>query len=211
MLLERVLLLSERIEFFMTPFLPFHEPSIGDEEISSVVDTLRSGWVTTGLKTKQFENEFAKWIGTPYAVAVNSCTAALHLALEAIGVTKGDEIIIPTMTFAATAEVVHYCRAFPVLVDCQSDTFNINVEAIEHAISPKTKAIIPVHFAGQPCEMDKILELARSRNIKVIEECCSCSPSHVSAEDGRNTWGYHLLFFLCNENYNNWRRRYGHY
>jgi perosamine synthetase len=161
----------------MKPFIPFHLPDIGEEDIQSVVETLRSGWLTTGIKTKQFEKEFAAWIGAPHAVAVNSCTAALHLALEAVGVTAGDEVIVPTMTFAATAEVVHYCRALPVLVDCKSDTFNIDVEAIEQAISPKTKAIIPVHFAGQPCEMDRILEMAQSRNIKVIEDAAHALPA----------------------------------
>jgi perosamine synthetase len=161
----------------MKPFIPFHLPDIGDEEIHSVVETLRSGWLTTGIKTKQFEKEFAAWIGAPHAVALNSCTAALHLALEAVGVTAGDEVIVPTMTFAATAEVVHYCRALPILVDCKSDTFNIDVEALEQAISPKTKAIIPVHFAGQPCEMDRILDLARAHNIKVIEDAAHALPA----------------------------------
>jgi dTDP-4-amino-4,6-dideoxygalactose transaminase len=161
----------------MKPFIPFHLPDIGEEEIHSVVETLRSGWLTTGMKTKQFEEEFANWIGAPHAVAVNSCTAALHLALEAVGVTEGDEVIVPTMTFAATAEVVHYCRALPILVDCKSDTFNIDVEALEQAISPKTKAIIPVHFAGQPCEMDRILAMARSHNIKVIEDAAHALPA----------------------------------
>ncbi len=161
----------------MKPFIPFHLPDIGEEEIQSVVETLRSGWLTTGLKTQQFEKEFAEMVGTPHAVAVNSCTAALHLALEAVGVTAGDEVIVPTMTFAATAEVVHYCRGVPVFVDCQKDTLNIDVEAIERAISPKTKAIIPVHFAGQPCEMDRIVALAQSHNVKVIEDAAHALPA----------------------------------
>lgn len=161
----------------MKPFIPFHLPDIGEEEIHAVVETLRSGWLTTGIKTKQFEKEFAEWIGASHAIALNSCTAALHLALETVGVTDGDEVIVPTMTFAATAEVVHYCRALPIIVDCKSDTFNIDVEAIEQAISPKTKAIIPVHFAGQPCEMDRILDLAQSRNIKVIEDAAHALPA----------------------------------
>ena len=161
----------------MEPFLPFHVPDIGEEEIQSVVETLRSGWLTTGAKTKQFEAEFAQWVGARHAVALNSCTAALHLALEAVGVTEGDEVIVPTMTFAATAEVVHYFKARPVLVDCQADTLNIDVDRIEQAISPRTKAIIPVHYAGQPCDMDRILEIARVHDLKVIEDAAHALPS----------------------------------
>lgn len=161
----------------MKPFIPFHLPDIGEEEIQAVVETLRSGWLTTGKKTKQFEREFAEWVGASHAVALNSCTAALHLALEAVGVTDGDEVIVPTMTFAATAEVVHYCRAVPVLVDCDPDTLNITVKAIEQALTSKTKAIIPVHFAGRPCAMNEILELARSRKIKVIEDAAHALPA----------------------------------
>ncbi len=161
----------------MKPFIPFHLPDIGEEEIHSVVETLRSGWLTTGLKTKQFENEFSTLVGATHAVGLNSCTAALHLALEAIGVTAGDEVIVPTMTFAATAEVVSYCGATPIFVDCRSDTFNVDIEAIEQALSPRTKAIIPVHFAGQPCEMDPILEIARVRDIKIIEDAAHALPA----------------------------------
>ena len=144
----------------MEKFLPFHAPEIGQEEIEAVVETLRSGWLTTGPKVRQFEQEFARQVGARYAIAVNSCTAALHLALEAIGLREGDEVIVPTITFAATAEVVTYFKARPVLVDCCSDTLNVDVEQIERAITPKTKAIIPVHFGGQPCDLDSILEIA---------------------------------------------------
>ncbi len=161
----------------MQSFLPFHVPDIGEEEIQSVVETLRSGWLTTGAKTRQFEAEFAQRIGARHAVALNSCTAALHLALEAVGVTEGDEVIVPTMTFAATAEVVHYFKARPVLVDCRKDTLNIDVDQIEQAISPRTKAIIPVHYAGQPCDMDPILEIARVHHLKVIEDAAHALPS----------------------------------
>lgn len=161
----------------MRPFLPFHLPKIEDDDIQSVVETLRSGWLTTGSKAKQFEEEFGRYIGTPYAVAVNSCTAALHLALEAVGVTSGDEVIVPTMTFAATAEVVHYLKAKPVLVDCEEDTLTIDVELIEKAISPRTKAIIPVHFAGQPCLMDRILEIAHRHRLYVIEDAAHALPA----------------------------------
>lgn len=161
----------------MEKFLPFHVPEIGQEEIEAVVETLRSGWLTTGPKVKQFEEEFARQVGARYAIAVNSCTAALHLALEAIGLREGDEVIVPTITFAATAEVVTYFNARPVLVDCCSDTLNIDVEQIERAITPQTKAIIPVHFAGQPCALDSILEIAKANNIYVIEDAAHALPA----------------------------------
>jgi dTDP-4-amino-4,6-dideoxygalactose transaminase len=161
----------------MTKFLPFHVPDIGEEEIQSMVETLRSGWLTTGPKGRQFEREFAERIGARHAVAVNSCTAALHLALDAIGLGEGDEVIVPTMTFAATAEVVTYFRAKPVLVDCRWDTLNIDVDQIEKAITPRTKAIIPVHFAGQPCEMEHVLKIARSHNLRVIEDAAHALPA----------------------------------
>ena len=157
--------------------VPFHVPEIGEDEIQSVLQTLRSGWLTTGTKVQQFEQEFAARIGARHAVAVSSGTAALHLALDAIGTTEGDEVIVPTMTFAATAEVVTYFKARPVLVDCRPDTLNIDVDQIEKAITPRTKAIIPVHFGGQPCEMDRILEFARQRNLKVIEDAAHALPA----------------------------------
>lgn len=159
-------------------FLPFALPDIGEEEISSVVETLRSGWLTTGPKVKRFEAEFAGFVGAPDGVAVNSATAALHLALDAVGVTTGDEVIIPTMTFAATGEVVHYLRARPVLVDCDEDTFNMPLGAFERAITPRTRAVIPVHIAGQPCEIGPIVDLARKRGIAVIEDAAHSFPSH---------------------------------
>jgi dTDP-4-amino-4,6-dideoxygalactose transaminase len=160
-----------------TNFLPFHLPDIAEDEIQAVVDTLRSGWLTTGPKTKQFEKDFAQYVGSQYAIAVNSCTAALHLALEAVGVTAGDEVILPTMTFAATAEVVRYLNATPVLVDCQPDTLNIDPTQIERVITSKTKAIIPVHFAGHPCEMQTILEIAKAHKLTVIEDAAHALPA----------------------------------
>src|SRR5215471_19261805 len=140
-------------------FIPFHRPAIGEEEIQSVVETLKSGWLTTGPKVKRFEEEFARYLGCRHAIAVNSGTAALHLALDATGIKEGDEIIVPTMTFAATAEVVLYFKAKPVFVDCEHDTLNLDPSRIESAITSKTRAIIPVHFGGQPCDMNRILEI----------------------------------------------------
>ena len=158
-------------------FLPFHQPEIGPEEIRSVVETLESGWLTSGSKVKRFEEDFSRFIGCQYSVAVNSCTAALHLALEAVGVEEGDEVIVPTMTFTATAEVVLYFKAKPVLVDCRPNTFNIDPNLIERAITAKTKAIIPVHFGGQSCDMDTILQIARKHKLYVIEDAAHALPA----------------------------------
>lgn len=157
--------------------IPFHRPYITDEEIKEVVDSIRSGWLTMGPKTQSFEEEFRKYIGSKEAVTVNSCTAALHLALKAIGIKEGDEVIIPTMTFAATAEVVIYLGAIPVLVDIDRETHNISVERIEKAITSRTKAIIPVHFGGQPCDMDEILEIAKKYNLHVVEDAAHALPA----------------------------------
>jgi len=159
------------------PKIPFHLPSIGEEEIAEVVEVLRSGWLTTGPKVRRFEEDFAAYVGAKHAIAVNSCTAALHLALEAVGVGPGDEVILPTYTFAATGEVVTYLGARPVLADCRSDTFNIDVATVAPLITPKTKAIIPVHIAGQPCDMDPIMELAREHQLHVIEDAAHALPA----------------------------------
>lgn len=162
--------------------LPFHLPDIGEDEIRSVVETLRSGWLTTGEKTRQFEENFARYVGASHAIAVNSGTAALHLALEAVGIKEGDEVILPTMTFAATAEVVLYFKARPVLVDCLPDTLNLDTDLLEKAITNKTKAIIPVHFGGQPCEIDRILEIAKRYKLKVIEDAAHALPARANGK-----------------------------
>jgi perosamine synthetase len=158
-------------------FIPFHIPDIGEEEIASVVETLRSGWLTTGPKVKKFEEEFARFVGCGHAVAVNSGTAALHLALDATGIKEGDEVIVPTMTFTATAEVVLYFKARPVLVDCQPETLNIDPAKIERAITPRTKAVISVDFGGQPCDYDAIFEIARRHGLRVIEDAAHALPA----------------------------------
>lgn len=157
--------------------IPFHMPSIGEGEIAEVVRTLRSGWLTTGPMVREFEAAFAAYVGARHAIAVNSCTAALHLALEAIGLEAGDEVIVPTFTFTATGEVVTYFGARPVLADCRADTFNVDVRTIEPLITPRTKAIIPVHIAGQACDMDPILALARERGIHVIDDAAHAVPT----------------------------------
>ncbi len=158
-------------------FINFHKPFVTDDEIREVVETVRSGWWTTGPKTIEFEKEFNYYIGSNYSLAVSSWTAAAHLALEAIGLQKGDEVIVPAMTFTATAEIVCYFNAKPVIVDVQKKSLNINPEEIEKAITKKTKAIIPVHFGGNPCDMSEIIELADRYNLKIIEDAAHALPS----------------------------------
>ncbi|MDP2364658.1 MAG: DegT/DnrJ/EryC1/StrS family aminotransferase [Ignavibacteria bacterium] len=158
-------------------YLLFHKPFISEEEIDEMVDTLRSGWLSMGPKTIRFEEEFNKYIGSKKSVAVSSWTAAGHLTLEAFGIQKGDEVIVPTMTFPATAEIVCYFGATPVIVDVDEDTLNISLDEIEKAITPKTKAIIPVHYGGQPCDLDEIQELANVHNLKVLEDAAHSLPA----------------------------------
>jgi len=158
-------------------FLPFHRPDIDQTDIDEVVDSLKSGWLTTGPKVKRFEAEFADYVGAAHAVAVNSCTAALHLALEAIGLQSGDEVITSTYTFAATAEVIRYFGARPVFVDIQSSDFNIDPALIEDAVTPHTRAIIPVHIAGLPCDLDPIYAIAKHHNLVVIEDAAHAFPA----------------------------------
>lgn len=170
-------------------FIPFTIPLIEEDEKREVLEVLESGWLTTGPKVNQFEREFSSFIGSKHAIAVNSCTAALHLALEAIGIQEGDEVIIPTMTFGATAEVIRYFKAKPVLVDINPYTMNIDPDKIEEMLvrckgsgvsrphSLRVKAIIPVHFGGLSCDMDAIIEIAKRYNLKVIEDAAHTFPA----------------------------------
>lgn len=157
--------------------IPFHKPYITDEEIGGVVSAIRSGWLTMGPRTVEFENRFAGYVESEHAVSMNSCTACLHLALRAIGLREGDEVIVPAMTFTATSEVICYFNARPVFADVETGTSNIDVNKLERLITKKTKAIIPVHYAGQPCDMDEILELARARGVYVIEDAAHALPA----------------------------------
>ena len=162
-----------------TTFLPFAAPSIGEEEIAEVLDTLRSGWLTSGPKVKRFEEEFAARVGAKHAVAVNSCTAALHLALEAGGVGEGDEVLTTPMTFAATGEVIRYLGATPVLVDIDPVTMNIDPAKLAEAAKKawRAKSVIPVHIGGLMCDMDPILAIAREHGISVVEDAAHTFPS----------------------------------
>ena len=158
-------------------YLSFSPPLIGEEEIAEVVDTLRSDWITTGPKAAQFEAEFAAAVSAPAAVAVNSCTAALHTALLASGIGPGDEVITTPLTFAATVNVVEHVGARPVLVDVERDTLTINPALIEAAITGRTRAIIPVHYAGHPADLDPIHGLARARRLLVLEDAAHSIPA----------------------------------
>jgi dTDP-4-amino-4,6-dideoxygalactose transaminase len=151
-------------------FLPFAKPSIGEAEIAEVADSLRSGWITTGPKTERFAEQFRAYVGGRFAAPLSSATAGLHVALLAHGIGPGDEVITTPMTFAATLNVIVLVGATPVLTDIDRATLNIRVEEIEKKITPRTRALVPVHYVGQPCDMDPILSLAGSRGLAVIED-----------------------------------------
>jgi dTDP-4-amino-4,6-dideoxygalactose transaminase len=158
-------------------FLPFALPDVDEAELAEIKEALMSGWVTTGPKTHQFEADFAAYVGAKHAIAVNSCTAALHLALEAIDLRQGDEVITSPFTFAATAEVVRYFDARPVFVDISPTDLNLNSDLIEAAITERTKAIIPVHIAGLPADLDDIYAIAARHGLAVIEDAAHAFPA----------------------------------
>ena len=160
-------------------FLPFSPPSIGEEEIAEVVDTLRSDWITTGPKTRAFEKQFGEFVGAPEGTSLmlNSCTAGLHVALVTHGIGPGDEVIVPSLTFAATANVVEHVGAKPILVDVLADTLCIDPAAAARAVTKSTRAIIPVHFAGHPADLDPLFELAAAHGLHIIEDAAHAVPT----------------------------------
>jgi dTDP-4-amino-4,6-dideoxygalactose transaminase len=167
----KIIMKSKHDTLRRNQFLIFGSPKIEEPEIDEVVDSMKSGWIGTGPKVHKFEEMFRKYKGTKYAMALNSCTAALHLSLLAIGIKPGDEVIVPTMTFAATANAVIHAGGTPLLADCEKNSMNIDPKDIKNKITSKTKAIIPVHFAGRPCNMNAIMNIAGDYNLKVIEDC----------------------------------------
>ncbi|MCP5396154.1 MAG: DegT/DnrJ/EryC1/StrS family aminotransferase [Sphingomonadaceae bacterium] len=181
----------------MTQKVPFFRPSLGEKEIAAVVKSLRSGWLTTGPQTSAFEAEFRALMGdTVHAIAVNSATAALHLGLEALGVGPGDEVIVPTMTFTATAEVIRYLGAMPVFVDMDPATICVEVEAVAAAITSRTKVIMPVHFAGRACNMTGLRALADDHGLRILDDAAHALPTrHAGALIGAAVNGADVTAF----------------
>ncbi len=173
--------------------IPFYKPSIGEAEIDEVVDCLKTGWLTTGPRVKRFETEFARYMQHRYAVAVNSCTAALHLALEAIGLTAGQRVVVPTLTFAATAEVVRYFNAVPLFADCRAEDYNLDVIdaaeriAVAQAYGQEVAAIIPVHYGGQIGDVAGVKALAEMYDLQVVEDAAHCCPAYYR-DDTESPW-----------------------
>lgn len=164
-------------QFKEDDIIEFSPPCLGEEEIAEVVDTLRSHWLTSGPKVQRFEQEFARVVGAPLAIAVNSCTAALQLALEALDIGPGDEVITTTLTFAATVNVIEHRGARPVLVDVEPDTLNIDPAQVANAITSRTKAILPVHFAGHPADMASLIPLAEEHGIAIVDDAAHALPA----------------------------------
>jgi dTDP-4-amino-4,6-dideoxygalactose transaminase len=163
------------------PFIPFHAPTLGQEEIDEVVATLKSGWLTTGPRTHRFETEFREYTGARHALGLNSCTAGLHLALAALGIGPGDEVITPAVTFCAAVNSIIHVGATPVLADIGEDG-NLCPAAAAERITPRTRAIIPVHYGGLPCDMDALWTLARKHGLKVIEDAAHAAGTHYGAD-----------------------------
>lgn len=171
-------------------FLPFGVPAIGEEEIAEVVDTLRSGWIGQGKKVERFEREFAAAVGAPHAVAVSSCTAALHLSLLVAGVGAGDEVIVPAMTFSASATAVLHAGGTPIFCDCDPHTLVLDMEDVARRVTERTKAVLPVHFGGLPCDMDALLDFSRERGLAVVEDAAHAVGAWL---DGRAVGSFESL------------------
>jgi len=181
-------------------FLIFSLPLIGDEEIEEVVKTLKSGWLGSGPKVAQFEEDFKSYKNADNAVALSSCTAALHLSLIAIGITTGDEVITTPLTFCATVNSIIHAGGTPILADIDPKTLNIDPKEILKKISPKTKAIIPVHFAGRPCEMDEIMAIAKEHNLIIIEDCAHAIETEYKGQKAGNIGDLGCFSFYVTKN-----------
>ncbi|NVN89805.1 MAG: DegT/DnrJ/EryC1/StrS aminotransferase family protein [Desulfuromonadales bacterium] len=183
-----------------TTFLPFSTPTIEDAEINEVVDSLKSGWITTGPKVKRFEEAFRAYVGAPFAIPLSSATAGLHLTLLALGIGEGDEIITTPMTFASTVSMIVLCGATPVLADIEPGTLNIDVSKVRDKITPRTKAIIPVHFAGQSCDMDPLFSLAAEFGVKIIEDAAHAAGTEYKGKRIGSLKSISIFSFHPNKN-----------
>jgi dTDP-4-amino-4,6-dideoxygalactose transaminase len=181
-------------------FIHFHRSSLYKEERREVIKTLKSGWITTGPRTKRFEEEFKNYIGCRHAIGVNSCTAGLHLSLAALNISEGDEVITTPITFPATANVIIHQRGTPVFVDVEMETLNMDVSRIEERITKKTKAIMPVHFAGHPCDMDKITDIAKRHNLFIIEDAAHAIESIYNGKKIGNIADFTSFSFYATKN-----------
>jgi dTDP-4-amino-4,6-dideoxygalactose transaminase len=181
-------------------FLIFGKPQIGDAEIDEVVDSLKQGWLGTGPKVKQFERHFRSYKNTKNAVALNSCTAALHLSLMSLHLEKGDEVITTPMTFCSTINAIIHAGAKPVLADIDSSSMNIHPERIEEKITAKTKCILPVHFAGRACDMDQIMAIAKSNNLHIIEDCAHAIETTYHGKEAGTFGNFGCFSFYATKN-----------
>ena len=181
-------------------YLPFCRPSINEEEIAKIINTLHSVWLTTGPKTRRFEQAFAEYTGAPHALALNSCTAGLHLSLLAAGVTDGDEVILPSLTFCATANVVVHRRATPVFAEIDEASYTLDPSSFEQRITPRTKAVIPVHHGGQVCDMRRINEIAQHHGITVIEDAAHAAGAELDGVRVGNISAFTAFSFYATKN-----------
>ncbi|MDR4503527.1 MAG: DegT/DnrJ/EryC1/StrS aminotransferase family protein [Candidatus Scalindua sp.] len=179
-------------------FLPFSRPDIGQAEINEVVRVLSSGWITSGPKAASFEKAFAEYVGCPYALALTSCTAGLHLAMEIVDLQPGDEVITTSLTWPATVNMIHLCGGRPVFVDVERETFNLDVSQVEKAVTKRTRAILPVHFAGQACELEKLREICKGHGIVLIEDAAHAIGSEykgkrIGSGDNMAVFSFHPI------------------
>ncbi|SJZ33050.1 dTDP-4-amino-4,6-dideoxygalactose transaminase [Trichlorobacter thiogenes] len=181
-------------------FLPFSTPTLGDEEINEVVDSLRSGWITTGPKVKRFEDAFKVYVGAPFAVPLSSATAGLHLTLLALKIKEGDEIITTPMTFASTVSMIILAGGTPVLADIEPGTLNIDIAKVAEKITPRTRAVIPVHFAGQSCDLDPLFALARQHNLTIIEDAAHAAGTEYKGQKIGSLDSISIFSFHPNKN-----------
>ena len=182
------------------PFIPFSRPWIDDTEIEAVSQVLASKWISTGTRVREFERAFAEYLGVKHAIAVSSCTHALHLSLVVAEIGSGDEVITTPYTFTATAEAIRYVGAKPVFVDIDPDTLNIDITKIEQAITPRTKAIMPVHFAGLPCDMDALQDICRNHNLVLIDDAAHAIPTEYKGQHIGNIGDLSAFSFYANKN-----------